>query len=184
MSLRQTLSMIAAGTLGAPAALAQSSVAPRVGEPAPLFQGVLADGDPVALQDLRGRTVVLYFYPKDDTPGCTIEAKGFRDLAPAFEAAGAVVLGVSRDSPESHRKFRKKHDLNFGLISDPEGRIHDAYRAFKEGSVFGRTALGVDRSTFVIGPDGILLREWRSVDPSGHAEEVLRFVQGIRTGSR
>jgi peroxiredoxin Q/BCP len=105
MSLRQTLSMIAAGTLGAPAALAQSSAAPRVGEPAPLFQGVLADGDPVALQDLRGRTVVLYFYPKDDTPGCTIEAKGFRDLAPAFEAAGAVVLGVSRDSPESHRKF-------------------------------------------------------------------------------
>jgi len=183
MSLRKTLSMLAAGTLGTSAALAQSA-APRVGEPAPSFQGVTEEGQPVSLEDLRGKTVVLYFYPKDDTPGCTLEAKGFRDLQRSFQEAGAVVLGVSRDAPESHRKFRKKYDLNFGLLSDPEGRIHDAYRAFKEGSVFGRSALGVDRSTFVIGPDGTLLREWRSVDPSGHAEEVLRFVQGLTKGSR
>jgi len=163
--------------LAAPASLL---AAPSVGAPAPSFQGIDAEGRPVTLENFRGSVLVLYFYPKDDTPGCTVEAKGFRDLEDAFRKAGARVVGVSRDDGDSHRKFTRKYDLNFLLLSDPDGRIHDAYGAFKSGSIFGRSALGVDRSTFVIGPDGTLLREWRSVNPSGHAEEVLRFVQSLK----
>lgn len=157
----------------------ESKTAPKVGYPSPDFSAPASGGGTIRLGDLKGRVVVLYFYPKDDTPGCTVEAKGFRDFAADFGKAGAVVLGVSRDSLESHAKFAKKFDLTFALLADTDGKIHDAYGAWKDGSIFGRSALGVDRSTFVIDGDGVLRKAWHSVNPDGHAEEVLAFVKGM-----
>jgi peroxiredoxin Q/BCP len=151
----------------------------QVGQPAPDFRAAASDGKTYALADLKGRVVVLYFYPKDDTPGCTVEAKGFQGEGTAFAAAGAVVLGVSRDDLESHHAFAGKYDLTFPLLVDADGAIHDAYGAWKEGSLFGRTALGVDRSTVVIDREGIVRKIWRSVSPDGHAAEVLAFVRSL-----
>ena len=151
----------------------------QVGQRAPEFRAAASDGKTYALADLKGRVVVVYFYPKDDTPGCTVEAKGFQGEGAAFAAAGAVVLGVSRDDLESHNAFAGKYDLTFPLLVDADGAIHDAYGAWKEGSLFGRTALGVDRSTVVIDREGIVRRIWRSVSPDGHAAEVLAFVRSL-----
>lgn len=155
---------------------ARAEGGPVEGRPAPGFRAPASDGRMLSLADFRGRTVVLYFYPKDDTPGCTLEAKSFRDAAAEFQRLGAVVLGVSRDDRESHDRFAKKYDLNFPLIEDGDGKVHDAYDAWKH-NVFGRTALGVDRSTFVIDGDGILRKAWRGVNPGGHVDEVLAFVR-------
>jgi peroxiredoxin Q/BCP len=152
---------------------------PQVGQPAPVFRAAASDGRTYELADLRGKVVVLYFYPKDDTPGCTVEAREYQENAAAFAAAGAVVLGVSRDDLESHHAFAGKYDLTFPLLVDTDGAIHDAYGAWKPGSVFGRTALGVDRSTVAIDRDGAVRRIWKSVNPQGHAAEVLAFVQAL-----
>ena len=149
------------------------------GMPAPDFRAQASTGGTIGLADLKGKVVVLYFYPKDDTPGCTVEAKGFRDLADDFGKAGAVVLGVSRDGLESHAKFARKHGLTFALLADPDGRIHDAFGAWKEGSIFGRSPLGVDRSTFVIDGLGVVRKAWHGVDPDGHATRVLDFVRSL-----
>jgi len=144
------------------------------GDPAPDFTLPTGDGSRVTLSELRGRPVVLYFYPKDDTPGCTTEACQFRDAMPRFEAEDAVVLGVSPDGPESHRKFAEKYDLDFPLLADEDHEVAEAYGVWKEKKMFGNTFWGVERSTFLVDEEGRIRRAWRRVRPDGHAEEVAR----------
>lgn len=143
------------------------------GDPAPVFALPAEDGGHLALRDFRGRWVVLYFYPKDDTEGCTIEAKEFSDLASAFEKQNAVVIGISPDSVKSHDKFRCKHDLKVRLASDEEKVAANAYGVWVEKKMYGRTFMGVERATFLISPKGRLERIWRKVSAKGHAAEVL-----------
>jgi peroxiredoxin Q/BCP len=149
---------------------------PQVGDPAPDFALEADDGTTVRLSDLAGETVVLYFYPKDDTSGCTVEACEFRDLGPGYRASGARVLGVSPDPIDSHRRFRAKHGLDFTLLSDPDHRVAEAYGVWVEKSMYGRKYMGIERSTFVIGPDGVLAQALYKVRPQGHAAEVLDLV--------
>lgn len=147
------------------------------GMAAPDFTAPWSKGGEFTLSDLRGRVVVLYFYPMDDTPGCTVEAKGFRDMGDEFERLGVEVLGVSEDNLESHGEFIQKYGLNFPLVSDPGGRIINQWGAWKTGSAFGRSRLGLDRSTFVVDRTGTVRKVWRGVDPDGHAESVLAFIR-------
>jgi thioredoxin-dependent peroxiredoxin len=148
----------------------------EAGRPAPAFSLQADDGSTVSLADLAGTTVVLYFYPKDDTTGCTAEACEFRDLQPDYDAAGARVLGVSPDPLASHAKFRDKHGLGFTLLSDPDHEVAEAYGVWVEKSRYGKTYMGVERSTFVIGPDGTLEQALYKVKPEGHAASVLELV--------
>jgi len=159
-----------------------SSLIPE-GTAAPDFEADTHDRGRIRLSDLRGRTVVLYFYPKDHTPGCTVEACGFRDVFAALNDLGVVVLGVSKDSVKTHQSFANKHGLPFSLVSDPDGRIISAYGAWKQKSLFGKTALGIRRATFVIGPDGVIRKVFPDVKPAGHAAEVLDAVRRA-SGSR
>jgi peroxiredoxin Q/BCP len=152
----------------------------KEGDPAPSFETESDNAGTVRLEDLRGKHVVLYFYPKDDTPGCTTEACSFRDANSDIEAEGAVVLGVSTDSLRSHDKFRQKHGLPFTLLSDPDHRIAEAYGVYGLKKFMGREYMGVERSTFVIGPDGKLARIWPKVKPAGHADEVLAWLRSQR----
>lgn len=131
----------------------------------------------ISLADFRGKTVVLYFYPKDDTPGCTTEACEFRDSEQALIDRGVVVLGVSKDSATSHEKFRKKFGLNFPLLSDVDGAICQSYGVIKEKSMYGVKRLGIERSTFVIGPDGFLRKVFRGVKVQGHVTAVLEAIE-------
>jgi thioredoxin-dependent peroxiredoxin len=131
---------------------------------------------PIKLGDFKGQTLVLYFYPKDDTPGCTTEAKDFSDLAKDFAKAGAAVVGVSRDTMARHEKFAAKHDLGITLGSDEDGTVCEAYGVWVEKKNYGRTYMGIERSTFLIGPDGKVIRIWRKVRVKEHAEEVLTAV--------
>ena len=140
---------------------------------APDFELEADDGSTVKLSDLRGQRVVLYFYPKDDTPGCTIEACDFRDLLPRVEEKGAVVLGVSPDPVQSHQKFKDKFDLNFPLLADTDHSVAEAYGVWKEKNMFGRKYWGVERATFVIDADGKIEKAYRNVNAKGHAEKVL-----------
>lgn len=148
------------------------------GDRAPDFTLPTADGTEVTLADFRGRRVVLYFYPKDDTPGCTTEACQFRDALPRFEARDAVLLGVSPDPPDSHRAFKEKYDLNFPLLADEEHEVAEAYGVWKEKQMFGNTFWGVERSTFLVDAEGLVERAWRGVRPEGHAEEVISALPG------
>lgn len=150
----------------------------ETGTTAPDFMLETPDG-PVSLADFRGRKLVLYFYPKDDTSGCTTEALQFTALADAFAAAGATVVGVSKDSVASHRKFAAKHNLAVKLAADPEGGTVEAYGAWVEKSMYGRKYMGIDRSTFLIGPDGTVAQVWRKVKVPGHAEAVLKAAQAL-----
>jgi peroxiredoxin Q/BCP len=143
------------------------------GAPAPEFELQDDSGAPVRLSDLKGKTVVLYFYPKDDTPGCTKEACQFRDSLSSFKKKGTVILGVSPDSAQSHQKFKSKYKLPFTLLSDPDGKTASAYGAYGKKMMYGREILGILRSTFVIGPDGRILKIYRAVKADGHAEQVL-----------
>ena len=143
------------------------------GEEAPGFTLKSDDGSDVSLSDYRGRKVVLYFYPKDGTPGCTTEAKEFRDITKEFEKENAVVIGVSKDSVESHRKFKKRHDLPFTLLSDPEGKALDLYGVWKKKSLYGRTFMGIERTTFLIDEKGVVRRIYRKVRADGHAQICL-----------
>lgn len=143
-----------------------------VGGKAPAFSLKNESGEPVALGDLAGRWVVLYFYPKDDTPGCTTEACEFTAAITALDRLDAVVFGVSPDSPESHQKFRTKHGLKVGLLSDPTHEMIEAYGAWGEKSMYGRKYMGVVRSTVLIDPKGRVAWHWPNVKPAGHAEEV------------
>jgi thioredoxin-dependent peroxiredoxin len=136
-------------------------------------------GRDVRLRDLRGRKVVLYFYPRDNTPGCTLEGRQFAALAPQFERAGVALLGVSRDSIASHDRFREQHSLPFDLLSDPEERACRLFDVIREKKLYGRTMLGVERSTFLIDAEGTLRREWRRVKVEGHAREVLEAAQSL-----
>ena len=145
---------------------------------APEFELSDQDGNIVRLADLRGRKVVLYFYPKDDTPGCTAQACGIRDSWDDFEQRGAVVLGVSPDPESSHAKFKEKYGLPFTLLADPEHSAADDYGVWVEKTNYGRTYWGVERSTFVIGPDGNVAKVMRNVKPDTHAGDVLAALPG------
>jgi peroxiredoxin Q/BCP len=148
------------------------------GAMAPPFTLETAQG-PVSLADHAGHIVVLYFYPRDDTSGCTAEAIAFSAAATEFQAADATVIGVSRDSVASHRRFAAKHGLNVLLASDPEARTIAAYGAWVEKSMYGRTYMGIDRSTFLIGADGRIRRVWRKVKVPGHVDSVLEAVRTV-----
>jgi peroxiredoxin Q/BCP len=148
---------------------------PADGDKAPDFELEGADG-PVRLADFAGKTLVLYFYPKDDTSGCTREAQDFTGLASEFAKAGAAVVGVSKDSVASHRKFAAKYDLGVTLASDPEGEVIARYGSWVEKSLYGRKYMGIDRSTFLI-RDGVVTRVWRKVKVPGHAQQVLDAVK-------
>jgi len=143
------------------------------GEEAPIFTLKADDGREVSLSDYRGKKVVLYFYPKDGTPGCTNEAKEFRDNIGEFEKENAVILGVSKDSVDSHRKFKQKHNLPFTLLSDPKGNVLDLYGVWKKKSLYGRTFMGTERTTFLIDERGIVKRIFRKVKVKGHAQVCL-----------
>ncbi len=140
---------------------------------APDFVAIASDGKPVRLQDFRGKWVVLYFYPKDDTPGCTREACSFRDGIRRIQAMNAVVLGVSPDGVKSHDKFKTKYNLPFPLLADEDHKLSQDYGVWKEKTMYGRKLMGIERSTFLIDPDGRIHRSWRKVKVDGHADEVL-----------
>jgi peroxiredoxin Q/BCP len=151
----------------------EEGMAAVVGKKAPEFTLAGSQGKDVALKDFKGKTVVLYFYPKDDTPGCTREACDFRDSTRKFTTAKAVVLGVSPDSLKSHDKFIARFDLPFTLLADPDHAVAEKYGVWVEKSMYGRKYMGIERSTFVIGPDGKVKAEWRKVKVDGHVDEVL-----------
>jgi len=147
------------------------------GKAAPASTLTNQDGEKISLHDLRGKDVILYFYPKDDTPGCTKEACGFRDFNKEIQALDAVILGVSPDSPESHQKFVDKYSLNFDLLSDPDKEMMSRYEAFGEKKLYGKTVQGVIRSTVWIGPDGKVRKHWRRVPKAAdHPEKVLEAL--------
>ncbi len=148
----------------------------KPGDAAPDFDLPSDSGARVRLRDLRGKRVVLYFYPKDDTPGCTTEACSFRDAWSELERRGVVVLGVSKDSPKSHLRFKQKYGLPFTLLSDEDHAVADAYGVWGPKKFMGREYEGMDRATFLIGPDGRIEAVWPRVKPEGHAEEVLAAV--------
>ena len=148
------------------------------GSPAPPFTLESGDGDSVTLSDLRGRQVVLYFYPRDDTPGCTIQACDLRDSWQAIQEAGAVVLGVSPDGPASHDRFAQKFKLPFPLLADEEHAVAEAYGAWGERSMYGKTYMGIIRSTVVIDGEGIVSHVFPRVKPKGHADKVLDALNG------
>ena len=143
------------------------------GLPAPDFTLASDSGERVTLSEFRGSPVVLYFYPRDDTPGCTAQACGIRDAWSEFERAGAVVLGVSPDSPKKHVKFREKYELPFALLSDTEHEVAEKYGTWVEKSMYGKTYMGMERSTFVIDADGNVAKIMRNVKPAEHANDVL-----------
>ncbi|MGK2964502.1 MAG: thioredoxin-dependent thiol peroxidase [Tepidiformaceae bacterium] len=151
------------------------------GSPAPRFSLPDQSGEAVSLESLAGKWVVLYFYPKDDTPGCTREACNFRDNYGALKAAGAVVLGVSGDSSASHSKFATKYDLPFQLLVDEGNEVARAFGAWGEKKNYGKTYEGIIRSTFIIGPDGVVAKRWARVKPDAHGEEVLKWITANAT---
>ena len=152
----------------------------KEGQKAPAFKLQAADGGTVSLADLAGKTVVVYFYPRDDTPGCTREAQAFRDAAAELKKRGAVVVGVSKDSIASHCKFRDKYDLTFPLLSDPDVKVHQKYGAWGEKTLYGKKSTGVIRTTVVIAPDGRVLKIFPKVKVDGHVEKVLRAIDDAK----
>jgi peroxiredoxin Q/BCP len=155
------------------------SITCEAGHSAPDFHLEAGDGKHVTLKDFAGRNLVLYFYPKDDTSGCTAEALAFNALKGDFEAAGASVLGISPDSPKSHAKFREKYGLDIALASDEGKETLTAYGVWAEKSMYGRKYMGVERSTFLIGADGRIARVWRKVKVPKHADEVLQAAKAL-----
>jgi peroxiredoxin Q/BCP len=151
----------------------------ETGQPAPDFSAPATGDQTLSLSDFHGKTLVLYFYPKDSTPGCTQEGQDFRDLHAEFQAAGAQILGVSRESIRSHENFKAKFEFPFELLSDPDETLCKAYDVMKEKNMYGRKYMGVERSTFVIDPQGMLRHEWRKVKVKGHAQAVLDAVKSI-----
>lgn len=149
------------------------------GTKAPAFTAVTDSGKKIKLSDFKGKMVVLYFYPKDDTPGCTKEACAFRDASDALQERGAVVLGVSPDDEKSHAKFRDKFSLNFPLLADPEHAIADAYGAWREKNMYGKKSMGVQRSTYLIDKDGKVAKVWKRVSVDGHDAAVLEAIDEL-----
>ena len=148
------------------------------GESAPEFELKSDSGETIKLSDFRGRPVVLYFYPKDDTPGCTTEACEFRDAYDVFRDRGAEVLGVSPDDVSSHEKFKSKYELPFPLLADPDHKTAEAYGVWGERTSYGKTYIGINRSTFVIDEDGNVARAMLGIKPAGHAAAVLQQLAG------
>ena len=145
----------------------------------PEFQLPATGGQPFSLAAVRGKTLILYFYPKDSTPGCTTEAQQFRDLHEEFLQAGCVIAGVSRDSVKSHENFKAKQNLPFTLISDADETLCTQFAVIKEKKLYGKLVRGIERSTFVIDGQGVLRHEWRGVKAPGHAQEVLDFIKTL-----
>lgn len=148
----------------------------KVGGKLPAFKGLTADG-PIAAKDLKGENAIIYFYPKDDTPGCTIEACDFRDNLPKFKKLNAKVYGVSKDDMKSHDKFTTKYELPFTLISDEDGSICEKFGTWVEKSMYGRKYMGIERATFLVDAEGVIQHIWRNVKAKGHAEEVLKTLK-------
>ena len=149
------------------------------GDPAPKFTLEGDDGANVSLADFSGRTLVLYFYPKDNTPGCTLEAQGFSAAIKHFTKAGAAVVGISKDSTKSHAGFRDKYKLGFTLLSDPELTVHNAFGTYGEKTLYGKKMMGTIRSTFIIGKKGKILRVFPKVKVNGHVDEVFTAVKEL-----
>lgn len=151
----------------------------QVGDKAPDFTMPADGGGTVSLAALKGRPVVLYFYPRDDTPGCTTEACGFRDAMPDFSKVDAAIVGVSRDTVAKHDKFKAKYDLPFTLGADDSGAVTEAYGVWVEKSMYGKKSMGIERATFLIGRDGVIRGIWRKVKVAGHVDEVLAAARGL-----
>ena len=149
------------------------------GKKAPDFTGATDGAKKLKLSELRGKPVVLYFYPKDDTPGCTTEACGFRAAAPDFKKLKAQVVGVSKDSVARHDKFKAKYELNFPLVSDEDGKVCEKYETWIEKSLYGRKYMGIDRATFLIDKDGMVRKIWRKVKVTGHVDEVRDALRAL-----
>ena len=152
---------------------------PDVSHPAPDFTLPVTGGGDVTLSALQGAPVVLFFYPRDDTPGCTKESIGFSEHLAAFQAAGASVFGISRDTMAKHDKFAAKHALTVPLLSDTEGAVTEAYGVWVEKSMYGKTSMGIERATYLIGADGTIAQVWRKVKVPGHVDAVLEAVQAL-----
>jgi len=152
------------------------------GQKAPAFALPSVEGGQVRLADLAGKPVVLYFYPKDDTPGCTREACAFRDRQNEMKKLGAVVLGISPDDLASHAKFRDKFQLNFPLLADVDHQVAEKYGAWREKNMYGKKSMGIQRSTFLIGPDGRVAKVWKRVRVDGHDQQVLQALVDLSSG--
>jgi peroxiredoxin Q/BCP len=149
------------------------------GKPAPDFELKTDTGETVKLSALKGQPVVLYFYPKDDTPGCTTQACGIRDAYQEFRDRGALVFGISADDEASHQRFKEKYELPFTLLADTDKQAIEAYDVWKERSMYGKTFMGIERSTFVVDKDGNLAKELRKVKPAEHADQVLKVLDSL-----
>ncbi|MDB5081247.1 MAG: ahpC/TSA family protein [Chloroflexi bacterium] len=165
--------------------MSQEEAAPakvlQVDDQAPDFELPIADGDTFKLSDARGTPVVLYFYPKDDTPGCTTQACNFRDNMHVISETGTLLYGVSPDNVASHNKFVDKYELNFPLLADEGAKVAQLYGVWKEKNMYGRKYMGIERTTFLINPDGTIGYIWRKVKPAGHAEAVLKVLGQINS---
>src|SRR6516162_2725351 len=151
----------------------------KVGQKAPDFTALNDLGEKVKLSDLKGKKVVLYFYPKDDTPGCTREACAFRDQHAALKKLGAAVVGISADDVESHQQFRDKYRLNFPLLADPDHEVAEKYGVWREKNMYGKKFMGIQRSTYLIDADGKVAKLWKSVKVDGHDEQVLAALKAL-----
>lgn len=152
---------------------------PKINTKAPNFKGECTGNKSISLSELKGKNVVLYFYPKDSTPGCTTEGQDFRDLKGQFTRENTIIFGLSRESIKSHENFKQKEKFNFDLISDPDEKICKQYDVIKEKSMYGKKYMGIERSTFLIDATGKLRQEWRKVKVSGHAKEVLEAIKNL-----
>jgi len=152
---------------------------PEISQPAPEFTLPVTGGGDVTLSALKGAPVVLFFYPRDDTPGCTTESIGFSEHLEAFTAAGAKVFGISRDTMAKHDKFAAKHGLTVPLLSDTEGTVTESYGVWVEKSMYGKTSMGIERATYLIDAEGNIARIWRKVKVAGHVDEVLAAVRAL-----
>ena len=153
--------------------------APTIGKKVPAFEAEATGNKTIKLGELKGKNVVIYFYPKDSTPGCTREGQDFRDNKPKFSRRKTVILGVSRDSIRSHENFREKQGFKFDLLSDPDEKLCQLFDVIKMKNMYGKKVRGIERSTFLIDSKGVLRREWRKVKVEGHVEEVLEAVKEI-----
>lgn len=149
----------------------------KVNDKAPAFSLLDQDGNKISLKDFAGKTVVLFFYPKADTPGCTIEACGFRDTYKKIQATGTVILGVSADEPAKQKKFEEKFKLPYPLLADTDKKVCESYGVIQEKSMYGKKYMGIARMTFIIGPTGRIQHIYEKVKPEGHAEEVLAYLK-------
>ncbi len=150
-----------------------------VGKPVIDLELPVSETETIKLSELKGKNIVIYFYPKDNTPGCTLETKAFRDLQPDFTALNTLILGVSRDSFKSHQNFTTKHSINFPLVSDLNDKLCEYFSVLKDKSMFGKKYKGIERSTFLIDKNGVLRQEWRKVSVTGHVKEVLAKVKEL-----